>query len=96
MSEPIIKEMLCYMEYAKNQLIIADAWNELEDIYCDEAIRRLIENMGKKVSREFVERWEDNFAQDIGESGSPKFIGPSKKGLARMLTELGHEVEEGR
>ena len=79
-------------EYYKKSRKVGSSKRHIE--IAEIKIRRLVEN--KKVSREFVERWEDNFAQDIGESGSPKFIGPSKKGLARMLTELGHEVEVRR
>jgi hypothetical protein len=49
------------------------------------AIRRLIENMA--VSKEFVERWKKEFS-GFTEDYDAEIL------LKKMLTELGHEVEE--
>jgi len=50
-----------------------------------EAIRHLIENMDKKVSREFVEKWVKLWMQD-----DTNFL---RRELTKMLSDLGHEVE---
>lgn len=95
MSEPTKKEMLrCLDCLLKGDLREVEGMNEGEDaevLKTGKAIRRLIKNMGKKVSREFVVKIQ-NILLDVAEHNTGVVLAMAK--IEGMLTELGLEVDE--
>jgi len=57
-------------------------------------IRCLIENMDKKVNREFVQRYEGLIKEAWSMDWPILKVNEIKRILDMMLAELGHEVEE--
>jgi hypothetical protein len=91
MSESTKKKMLEWLsrvEYLTNRY----AKNSREDDRRFQILHRLIENMDKKVSREFVEKWMNGLCHWAHRPSRTKKA--AKNILICMLAELGYEIEE--
>jgi hypothetical protein len=75
------------MSEPNNCIII---WKQGDEWKAREIYRSSIKNMDKKVSREFIKRWQEELAamyEGLSEYSWNNFI-------TTMINELGHEVEE--